>query len=436
MEKKMENENVLFNKFIILWVGQFISAIGTGLSSFGLGVFVYELTGRVSITSLVSLFAFLPSILLGPIAGVLADRYDRRLLMIIGDAFSALGPIIILISILSGKIKIWQIYIGVLASSVFSSLLEPSYKATVSDLLTEDQYSKASGLNQLAGSAKYLISPLIAGFILKHSDISLILLIDIFTIIITVFTTFVVRKGILVKRHEKPNSFMDSLKYGWCEISKNKGVVILVIITSLITFFIGFIQTLITPLILAFSNSAVLGIIQTISAIGMLVTSFIIGVRTIKIAYLKMLTGSLFFAGIYMALFGLRENIILICISGFLFFAMLPFANTSLDYLIRINIENSIQGRVWGLIGLISQIGYVIAYVSSGFLADYLFTPLFLEGGLFYKNIGRIIGTGAGRGVGFLIIICGLCLSASSIILYNIKSIKKLEKRGDLCIGK
>lgn len=315
----MENENVLFNKFIILWVGQFISAIGTGLSSFGLGVFVYELTGRVSITSLVSLFAFLPSILLGPIAGVLADRYDRRLLMIIGDAFSALGPIIILISILSGKIKIWQIYIGVLASSVFSSLLEPSYKATVSDLLTEDQYSKASGLNQLAGSAKYLISPLIAGFILKHSDISLILLIDIFTIIITVFTTFVVRKGILVKRHEKPNSFMDSLKYGWCEISKNKGVVILVIITSLITFFIGFIQTLITPLILAFSNSAVLGIIQTISAIGMLVTSFIIGVRTIKIAYLKMLTGSLFFAGIYMALFGLRENIILICISGFLF---------------------------------------------------------------------------------------------------------------------
>ena len=132
----MENENVLFNKFIILWVGQFISAIGTGLSSFGLGVFVYELTGRVSITSLVSLFAFLPSILLGPIAGVLADRYDRRLLMIIGDAFSALGPIIILISILSGKIKIWQIYIGVLASSVFSSLLEPSYKATVSDLLT------------------------------------------------------------------------------------------------------------------------------------------------------------------------------------------------------------------------------------------------------------------------------------------------------------
>ena len=77
---------------------------------------------------------------------------------------------------------------------MFSSLLEPSYKATVSDLLTEDQYSKASGLNQL-GSAKYLISPLIAGFILKHSDISLILLIDIFTIIITVFTTFVVRKG-------------------------------------------------------------------------------------------------------------------------------------------------------------------------------------------------------------------------------------------------
>lgn len=117
--EKMNKEKVLFRKFMILWLGQFISAIGTGLTSFGLGVYVYELTKKASLVALISLFAFLPSILLGPLAGVLADRYDRRLLMIIGDSFSALGPLFILFSILFGKIELWQIFLGVLISSVF-----------------------------------------------------------------------------------------------------------------------------------------------------------------------------------------------------------------------------------------------------------------------------------------------------------------------------
>lgn len=424
----MNNSKKLSRKFIVLWIGQFIATIGTGLTSFGLGVYVYQLTGKASTTALVALFSFLPAILLGPIAGVVADRYDRRLLMIIGDSFSALGPIFILICILFGEIEIWQIYIGVLISSIFSSLLEPSYKATITDLLTEDQYTKASGFVQLAGSARYLISPIIAGFILAASDIKLLLLIDILTIVVTVTTVFVVRKGISSKKCEEESSFIHEFKDGWSAISNNKGVLILVIITSLITFFMGTIQTLSTPLILAFSDTVVFGVVETISAFGMLVSSLVIGVVAIKSNYLKMLSSSLFFAGIFMILFGFRENIILISISGFLFFAMLPFANTSLDYIIRTNIKNSIQGRAWGLIGLISQLGYVIAYAISGFLADYVFTPLFLEGGALYNNLGKVIGTGLGRGVGFLIIIAGILLAITSLVLYNIKSVKKLEK--------
>lgn len=424
----MNNSKKLSKKFIVLWIGQFIATIGTGLTSFGLGVYVYQLTGKASTTALVALFAFIPSILLGPIAGILADRYDRRLLMIIGDSFSALGPIFILICILFGEIEIWQIYIGVLISSIFSSLLEPSYKATITDLLTEDQYTKASGLVQLAGSARYLISPIIAGFILVVSGIKLLLLIDILTIIITVTTVFAVRKGISPKKHEKKNSFIQEFKDGWSAISSNKGLLILVIVTLLITFFMGAIQTLSTPLVLAFSNAAVFGILETISALGMVVTSLIIGIIAIKNNYLKTLSSSLFFAGIFMILFGFRDNIILMSISGFLFFAMLPFANTSLDYLIRTNIENSLQGRAWGLIGLISQLGYVIAYATSGFFADYVFSPLFLEGGALYNNLGKVIGTGIGRGIGFMIIIAGALLAITSLVLYNIKSVKNLEK--------
>lgn len=89
------NQDKSFNKFLILWFGELISIIGSGLTSFGLGVYVFQTTNNASSVALVTLLAFLPTILLSAPAGVLADRFDRRLLMILGDSLSALGLIYI-----------------------------------------------------------------------------------------------------------------------------------------------------------------------------------------------------------------------------------------------------------------------------------------------------------------------------------------------------
>ncbi|PAQ16750.1 MFS transporter [Bacillaceae bacterium SAOS 7] len=425
-----------FRKFLLLWSGQLISTIGNGLTSFGLGIYVFEQTGKASAMALVTLLAFMPSLLLSPVSGVLADRYDRRLLMVLGDSLSAIGLIFILICMLSGEAQLWQICVGVTISSFFSSLLDPAYKATVTDLLTEEEYTKASGFVQIAGSAKYLISPIIAGFLLTVSNIKLLLIIDICTFFVTVTSTLVVRKGLVTKKCEQAKSFIREFKDGWGAISEDRGVLVLVIMSSVMTFFLGFIETLSVPMILAFSDSAVVGTIETIVATGMLVSSVIIGILPIKKGFIKILSISLFCEGIFMAVFGLRENIVLLCISGFLFFAMMPFANTTLDFLVRTNIDNSVQGRAWSVIGLISQFGFIAAYSLSGVLADYVFTPLLVDGGVLADSVGKIIGTGSGRGMGLLIIIAGILLCVTSVILYNLKSVKKLENRGDLCITK
>ena len=85
-----------FNCFLLLWAGEFVSSIGGGLTSFGLGVYVFEQTGSATDMALVTLLAFLPTLLLSVPAGVLADRYDRRLLMMLGDGCSAVGILFIL----------------------------------------------------------------------------------------------------------------------------------------------------------------------------------------------------------------------------------------------------------------------------------------------------------------------------------------------------
>lgn len=319
---------------------------------------------------------------------------------------------------------------GVTISSVFSSLLEPAYKATITDLLNPEQYSKASGLVQIAGSAKYLISPVLAGFLLTISDIRLLLLLDICTFFVTVTTTLVVKKGLPSKEAEKGFSFSRELKIGWDALIGKKGILTLVIMGTLITFCLGFIQTLASPMILSFSDSATLGTLMTVITFGMLVSSVVLGGISIKKGYAVILSVSLFGAGIFMALFGLREKVMFIGTAGFLFFAMLPFANASIDYLIRTNIDNNLQGRAWGLIGLISQLGYVAAYAVSGLLADYVFTPMLLEDGILSGNVGKILGTGQGRGIGLLIVLAGLLLCVTSVMLFCMKSIRNLENGG------
>lgn len=429
MEKKIGKNNKAkgFRKFLILWLGEFISAIGSGLTSFGLGIYVYQMTGKASVMALVTLLAFMPSLLLSAPAGVLADRYDRRLLMLIGDSFSAIGILFILAFMLHGEANMPVIYIGVTISSIFSALMEPAYKATVSDLLTEDEYARASGMVQIAGSSKYLIAPILAGFLLSVSDIKLLLTIDVSTFIVTVFTISMVRKEMPSKIAEKTGSVAEELVEGFKYLRSKKGVFILVIVTSIITFFLGFIQTLSVPMVLAYASEATLGTLESVIACGMLVSSIFIGVLNIKSNYVRMLWMGLGANGFAMFLYGIKANIIYVAITGFLFFATLPFANTGIECLVRKNLDNHMQGRVWGLIGIISQSGYIFSYAFCGLLADYIFTPLLMKDGALANSIGRVYGTGTGRGIGFMISIAGLLIVVVALVLSRIKEVKKLE---------
>lgn len=408
----MKNPKSNFSKFMLLWSGELISSIGGGLTSFGLGVYVFNQTGSAGSMAFVTLLAFLPTLLLSVPAGVLADRYDRRLLMMLGDGCSALGILYILLCMMRGGAVLWQICIGVFVSSTFSALLEPSYRATVTDLLTKEEYSKASGMVSIAGSARYLISPVLAGALLAVSDIELLLLIDICTFFPTVFGAAFVRKEIAVNISENRESFGKSLRQGWGAVTGNRGIFILILVFSIMTCFMGSFQILAEPLILDFSDSATLGIGETVCACGMLVSGLFLGAKGIKRGYVKVLSASLLIAGITMAGFGIWENIYTICLFGFLFFAMLPFANNCLDYLIRTNIPDELQGRTWGVIGFLSQIGYVAAYGIAGAAAD---------------GIAAQFAIGVGRGAAVVVIAAGVLLGVTALLLYPLKSVRALE---------
>ena len=403
-------------KFILLWAGELISSIGGGLTSFGLGVYIFQRTGSAASMALVTLLGFLPTLLLSVPAGALADRYDRRLLMMIGDGCSALGIVYILVCMMNGGASLAQICVGVLISAVFSALLEPAFRATITDLLTKEEFSRASGLVSLAGSARYLLSPILAGFLLTVSDVKLLLAIDICTFFLTVVSAAVVRRSIGRKAPETATGFLASIREGWRILRARKGVLLLVLVSSAITLFMGMFQILAEPMMLSFTDAKTLGVAETVCASGMLATGLVLGVRGIKRNFTGVMSASLALAGLMMIGFGLFENVLPICAFGFLFFAALPFANNSLDYLTRTHIPDAVQGRVWGLIGFLSQLGYVVAYAVSGVAADAL---------------GAWTGMGVGRGAALVIQVAGGMMAVIAIGMRFIRSIRQLESDGE-----
>lgn len=425
MTNKTEN---LYSKFLFIWFGQFISIIGTGLTIFSLGIYVYQQTDTASSYVFILMCVFLPPLMLKPYGGILADRYDRRLMMVVGDLGATLGLLFIFLIMLKGNIELWQIYLGIATSSIFSAFQEPAYKALITDLLPETQYAKASGLMQLAGSAQYLISPLLAGILLTIIDIKFIFLIDISTLLIASSIVIWVRKTLgrtAIKQSEKKT--IDDFKEGIQEFSKNKGVVNLVITTMLILFFVGLLQSLFIPMLLNLTTVKTVGISQSICATGILIGSLFIGVFGSKNKHVKTLSVSLFISGIFFANLGLSTNIIFITLAGFTFFATLPFINTSIEVLIRKNIDNSKQGRVWSIISTITYLGSIVAFAVAGFLADKIFNPLLELDGLLVETAGFIVGTGKGRGIALMFIISGLMISMIALFIWRNNKIKILE---------
>jgi len=420
-------------KFAILVTGQLVSSIGSGLTDFGLAIYILALTGSVTAASIVSICAFLPSILLAPVGGVLADRYDRRAMMILGELLSGLGLGICLISTLSTEPSLVLICTGVGISSLFTALMEPAFKATVTDLLSEEDFARAGGLVQIASNAKLLISPAVAGLLLQITTVSTLIIIDMLTFFSTAVIILIVKKGMAAKPGKAGGSdFRREMEEGIAAIRGRSGIAAMIMIMTVAVFCLGFIQILSKPLILAFAGERELGILAAVSAWGIMAGSIAVSCMKHVKSYVGMLSWGMVGCGSFFALMGIRANVLLIAVFGFMMFVFMPAVQIGAEVLIRRNLPNEIQGRAFGLISFVTQLGYIFAYILSGVLADYVFEPFMSGGSLPAVKIGNVIGIGAGRGIALLILLAGIALAAVGIVVSRLESVRTLERRSTI----
>jgi MFS family permease len=255
-----------------------------------------------------------------------------------------------------------------------------------------------------------------------------LIIIDILTFFTTVVTIVVVKKGIVVKLKEESDlNFFKEMKEGIVAIRGKSGIVAIIAIMTLVCFCLGFVQILSKPLILAFAGETELGFLTTVIALGMIAGSIIIScMKNVKF-YVKMLSVGLVGCGFFFALLGVWKNLFLIALFGFLMFTFMPAIQIAAEVLIRKNLDNKVQGRAFGLISFITQMGQIFAYILSGVLSDYIFEPFMCGNSSFALKIAKVIGAGEGRGNALLVLISGMVLVIMGIVVLRLKSVKILE---------
>src|SRR3954453_7688491 len=167
--------------FLVIWAGQFVSALGSGLTGFAIPVVVYQKTGSAEQFALLLFAWMVPALLLAPVAGTLVDRWDRRRVLIAADAGSA-GMTLLLAALgLSGHFEIWYLFVVMVAGSLIAAFQEPAFGASIAALVPRRQYARAIGLMQLLGSVSGIIAPLLGGALVVTIGLGGIMLIDTVT---------------------------------------------------------------------------------------------------------------------------------------------------------------------------------------------------------------------------------------------------------------
>jgi MFS transporter, DHA3 family, macrolide efflux protein len=418
--------------FWIIWGGQFISMLGSGLTNFGLGVWIYEQTGRATPFALTALFSTLPGLLLLPVGGAIADRHNRRLIMMLADTGAAIMTVLMALLLLSAKLEIWHIYVLAGLSSVFSAFQEPAYTSSITMLVPKKQLARASGIMQMGQAITGILTPILAAVLYALIQLRGVILIDFATYFFAVGALLLVKIP-QPKRDETASSARPSLisdaAFGWNYIRKLPGLFALLIYFASVNFFLSLSGVLSGPLVLSYGTSTDLGFVQVATSAALLIGSLLMSVwGGPKGKKVPALIGFIALAATGLMISGLRANTFIVSLGRVVMLAFIPFAAALSQAIWQVKIPANLQGRVFSIRSMIASSMTPIAFLLSGFMADHVFEPLMAQNGaLANTSVGTALGVGPGRGIGLIFVVCCLFLWMESIIAISIPRIRNLE---------
>lgn len=418
--------------FTLVWLGQIISVLATNMTAFALTIWVFEKTGSATALALMQVFFITPFLLISPIAGVLIDRHNRKLMMMVSDLLGGLATIAVLLLQAFGVLEVWHLYVAAIFQGLGNAFQWPAYSAAISTMIPKEKYGRANGMMSLIEAGPGVLAPMLAGALLPVVGFTGILSIDVVTFVFAILVLFFVhipQPARTVEGEQAQGNILQEAWFGFQYIFARPSLLGLQLVFFFGNLCLGIAFTVLAPMVLlrTGNDSVSLGLVQSAGAIGGIVGGVLMSAwggfkRRVHGVLAGWIVSSFFFAlagvGTWIPLW-----VAMTALSSF--FA--PLINGSNQAIWQSKVAPDVQGRVFSARRLIAWFTNPISPLIAGLLGDYVLEPAMRVPSGLTSVFGWLVPPGPGAGMGLLIFLSSLGGILAGLAGYLAHSIRHAE---------
>jgi len=376
---------------MVVFAGQAFSLFGSRLVQFALVWWITETTGLASTLAFASIVAMLPQVLLGPFAGALVDRWNRKTVMMVSDSFIALMVVALAFLYGTGAIRLWHVFLAMFTRSLGGAFQWPAMQATTSLMVEKESLSRVAGMNQSLNGLAAIVAPPLGAFLMEVIPIQTILLIDVATAVLAVGPLFFIRVPQPSSGSDEAlglKTVLSDMREGAVFVWSWKGLRVIMGMSMLINFLMSPAFSLL-PLVVTnhFNGGAVeLGWLQSANGVGMIAGGLLLGAwGGFKKRVVTAMT-SLVISGVFIVVFSFMPPPLFLVAVGcvFIFAVFNAMANGTFFSSIQAVIPPQMQGRVFTILMSLSGGMTPLGLAVAGPVSDSL-------GLLFWFRIGGFV---------------------------------------------
>ncbi len=406
--------------FYAIWLGQFLSMIGSQLTAFALGVWLFQTTGSVLNFTQLMLCTTLPALIMMPWSGMVADRWDKRRILMAAEAIALACTACMATLFALGRFQVWHLYALQVVLSFSMGLQAPTANAVITSLVPKSQFGRASGMYQVASAVSQFGAPLMAAPLLAVIGITGILLIDGSTFAIALLGIVLARvsrySAAEGSEHTTVRSPLNDIRWAVGFLRERPTMARIYIYRIIGAFFTGMVLVLITPIVLSSHSAQVLAWVMTCGACGALASGLVLVAWGGLKKWNPLILSLNLVQGIAIACAGLNNSVLVLCTSAFLVMLCSSLLAAVTSAIWRSKVPRDRQGNFAALQQAIGLMILPLSAVAGGLLAHYVFEPAFAPGAYWFDAVGSWFGTGTGRATSFLFFVTGLAGIGISLV--------------------
>ena len=410
----MKKQNIKeLKSFLLLWSSQAVSSLGTAMTEYALIVWTYRQEGTALSVTLLTLCSFAPTILFRFAAGAIADRWDKKRVMLFADLFAACGTLGVYLLYAFSALRVWHLYLINVLLSFMNAFQEPAAFVATSLLVPKEQYARAGGLQGFSGAAVSILAPALGAGLLAFAGMKAVLICDLCSFFaafaVLLFFIRIPKAGGYEKGRQEP--FRKTCVEGFRFLRNHTAMLRLILFMTCVNFLAKMSNDgLLSPFVLARTgdDQQALGAVQSFVSLGVLAGSLAVTwMKPVKNKpkLIGVSTAFVFSGNIFQSL---SRHPAVWCAAAFASYAMAAVMNAHMTVFMREQIPLELQGRVFSAESTLKNCAIPLGLFLGGFLADRVFEPFMTSPSPLQRRLIPLFGAGKGGGLAVQFFIMGI----------------------------